>query len=108
MSEPAFVKIRADEVKPYRWGLWCTVGGGEPHSNPIVSAKWSEDGQRIWFMLDSHNFYDAEPDEVLELVPLGDFWASRPDRPSASQQRRPVPTRPCEHCGGKGHVEVPR
>lgn len=61
-------KVKALDVVPFRWALWCRIGDGEPFANPIVSAKWLEDG-RIGFMLDSHNFLIVEPDAELELIP---------------------------------------
>lgn len=69
-AEPECVQIRAVDVRPYHYGVWCTVGGGELHTNPIVAMKWSEDGTQIVFMLDSHNFMFEDPNTVLELVPL--------------------------------------
>lgn len=69
-ASPNFERIRAVDVQPYRWGQWSSVGGSTPFLNQIVSKRWSENGDRIWFMLDSHNFMSAEPDEVLELVPM--------------------------------------
>jgi hypothetical protein len=70
MTEPKTVRIRATDVRPYRWALWCSVDGGEPFANPIEGRRWSEDGQHIWFMLDTHNFYKAAPDDEIELIPV--------------------------------------
>ena len=71
MGAPEMKQVKAIDVKPYRWALWCSVGdSGKPFENEIVGRKWSPDGKLIWFMLDSHNFYSAAPGEVLELVPL--------------------------------------
>lgn len=67
MVSPVMERIKAIDVKDYHWALWCTVGGGPPHENPIVAARWTDDG-RLSFMLDSHNFFSADPDEELELV----------------------------------------
>ena len=71
-TRPSEVEIRACDVLPYHWALWCTVcehNGGRPFANEIVARRWSDDGKRIWFMLDTHNFFDADPDELLSLVP---------------------------------------
>ena len=69
--EPTLQKVKAIDVKPYRWAVWCTIEGNpKPFANDIVSRRWSEDGAHIWFMLDTHNFLNAQFDEVLELVPL--------------------------------------
>lgn len=108
MSEPTLVKVMAVDVKPYLFGLWCTVGNGEPRSNVICSVKWSEDGQRLWFMLESHNFFDAAPDEALELVPqVPSPYFQKVGRDFVLPPRPPI-TKPCEHCNGKGVVQVSR
>jgi hypothetical protein len=68
-------KIKARDVKPYHWALRCTFGGDPtPVDNEIVSVRWSEDGKLLSFMLDSHNFYGAAPDEMLDLVPMDSKW----------------------------------
>jgi hypothetical protein len=98
MSEtPETVKVKATEVKPYHYGLWCSIEGRDPFTNPVVGTRWSEDGKHVWYMLDTHNFHRADPDEFLDLVPLaphryisekyGD-WAIGP-RPSEDR---------CENC----------
>lgn len=72
---PEMVKVKATEVKPYHYGVWCSIEGREPFTNPICVTKWSEDGKRVRFMLETHNFDSAEPDEILDLVPLNpDAW----------------------------------
>lgn len=68
MTEPETKQVKAIDVVPYHWALWCSIEGGKPFANPIVAARWLDDG-RLSFMLDSHNFYSAEADELLELVP---------------------------------------
>lgn len=71
MSDPEFRSVRAIDVVPYHWGIWCTVQGDpNPFVNHIVGATWSDDGKHIWWMLESHNFQKAEPDEMVELVPI--------------------------------------
>lgn len=65
------VRIKAIDVIPHHWAVWCTVGDRpKPFSNEICSRRWSEDGEYIWFLLDTHNFLKAAPDEELELVPV--------------------------------------
>jgi hypothetical protein len=68
IKAPALVRKRALDVTPYEHGVWCIVRDGEPFVNTIVSRKWAEDGTKIWFMLDSHNFLKAAPDEEIEVV----------------------------------------
>ena len=67
---PELKRVLARDVLPYHWGVWCTVGGRpEPFSNTIEHVSWSEDGQHLWFMLGTHNFCKAAPDQEIELVP---------------------------------------
>ena len=67
-ESPPTVQVRARDVKPYHYGIWCSIGDGKPFVNTICGVRWSEDGNSIWFMLESHNFDRADPDEVLDLV----------------------------------------
>jgi hypothetical protein len=68
---PKFEKVKAIDVKPHRWALWCDQGeGSKPFANEISCRKWSDDGKRIIFMLDSFNFFNRDPEEVLELIPI--------------------------------------
>lgn len=66
--EPTFVTMKARDLKPYHYGLWSSVGDGEPFSNTICIIKWSEDGEHLWLCLDSHNFHKISPDEDIEVV----------------------------------------
>lgn len=68
MSQPTFVRKRAIDVTPWRHAIWCTVGGGKPFANTIESRSWCENGTRIWFLLGTHNFYSARPDETIEVI----------------------------------------
>lgn len=72
-SKPETKKVKAIDVIPFRWALWCTIEDGEPFLNVIVARRWFEPDEpgpaRIGFMLDSHNFLIAFADEKLELVP---------------------------------------
>ena len=68
-DDPTFVTVRARDVKPYHYGIWSSTGG-EPFANCICGVKWSEDGKHLWFMLESHNFFEAAPDEEVEVVDL--------------------------------------
>jgi hypothetical protein len=69
-KEPVPQPVRARDIQPYLWGQWCQIGDGEPFTNEIVSVRWAEDGKSLWLMLESHNFMNVGPDEVLQLVPL--------------------------------------
>ena len=80
MADHKFVSIPAREVVPYRYGVLYSIDGGVGHRvegdrpdhfvNQIVRIKWSEDGEHLWFGLDSHNTMKVRPDEALELVPM--------------------------------------
>ena len=109
MTTPEMQKIRARDVVPYHWGVWCSIADGQPFTNAIELVRWSDDGQHLWFLLGTHNFYKAAPDEEIDLVPL---------EPGLSPQylekvklehaetiaKRPVPTVPCASCAGAGKV----
>lgn len=71
MSEkPETVMVKAPEVKPYHYGLWCSIEDGKPFVNTFVGAKWSDDGSKVLYMLDTHNFLSVAHDEMVEVVPL--------------------------------------
>lgn len=60
-------KMRAIDIMPYRTAIWCSVAGGPPFWNEFVAKCWSADGERIWFMLESHNFDSFLPSEEVEI-----------------------------------------
>ena len=110
-------KVKAIEVVPYEWAIWCSVAGSQPFANEIVAQKWSDDGQHIWFMLESHNFLKAAPDDVLDLLPFrsrydtderrekrrtehADFVKKQPTRCHACNQALPTPGQDKEKTGG--------
>lgn len=68
MDEPVQVKKRAIDVTPYEHGIWCSIMDGQPFVNTIVLRKWSEDGEKVVFMLDTHNFLMVPPNEEIEVV----------------------------------------
>lgn len=98
-----FKQVRAIDVKPYRWALWCSIKGGEPFANPIVYRRWSEDGERIIFALDSNNGYSAKPDDILELIPYENDWAEanweRLEERDATRMKHRYPQGKCPTCG---------
>ncbi len=102
---PATEKVRAIEVQPYRWGLWCRIEGlKDPIVNQIVVKGWSDDGKTMHFMLDSHNFMTGiDPDEMLDLVPVDDPYAPKTDRETWQDfaARRPTPKPTCPVCGSE-------
>jgi hypothetical protein len=68
MDEPVLVNKLALEVTPYEHGIWCAIADGRPFVNTIVLRRWSENGEKIHFMLDTHNFLIMAPDEEMEVV----------------------------------------
>jgi len=113
MSDPTpeMQKVRAIDVRPYRWGIWCTVGDNpKPFTNAIESRRWSDDGQTIWFMLGTHNYHNARPDEELTLVPMEESRYVDYSREEAEHAQflaeRPTHAAKCEACGGAGRVPV--
>ena len=68
-AEPTFVTLRARDVTPYHYGIWSSTGG-EPFANCICDVKWSDDGEHLFFMLESQGFYRVAPDEEVEVVDL--------------------------------------
>jgi hypothetical protein len=75
-TEPEVRPVLARDVVPYHWALWCSIEDGKPFANTICAVRWTEDRRHLWFMLDSHNFLKAAPDEVLELIPQESATAS--------------------------------
>jgi len=63
------VSVRAQDVVPYFYALWCSVGGSDPFANPICGGTWSADGTKIYLFLDTHNVYCVDAEATLDLVP---------------------------------------
>lgn len=104
MTEPKEVMKRAMEVTPYQHGLYCTIGGGDPFVNIFVIRRWSEDGKKIIFMMDSHNFLFAEPDEEIQVVEVkptcsDDLLNDILKRDIEAMMKRPSPKMKCPTCG---------
>ena len=69
--EPKRVKIKAIDIIPYHYGLYCSIENGEPFVNDFVHRMWSESKRdTIIFMLDTHNFVQYRSHELVEVVPL--------------------------------------
>ena len=71
MAEPEQIEVRGIDVVPYECAIWCTVADSEPFANTIEHRSWSDDGEHIWLMLGTHNFYKCKPDEMVRVVPTG-------------------------------------
>lgn len=105
IEEPTQIKMKAIDVVPHKYGQWCSIGDGKPFVNPFCHRQWSDDGETIWFMLESHNFYDAKPDDEMLVVEvkLSEWGVKEWDRlmrdDAVEMARRPSPPEDCPHCG---------
>ena len=81
---PLIVQKLGINVTPWDHGIWCSIAGGPPFVNEIVVRRWSEDGRRISIMLDSLNFDEFAPDEMVSVVELG----RRPHQSDEAVERR--------------------
>ena len=81
MSAPELIKVKVRDLKPYHYGIWCSITGGQPFTNDIVIVKWQGDGKRVTLMLESHNFVTGlDPDEEIEVVKftsVGEYYAEK-------------------------------
>lgn len=98
MSEPEFREVMARDVVPYAWGVWSSICEGKPFVNEVMGVRWSEDGKQIILGLDSHNFYFADADEMLSLVPIPEK-PHRAGRPPFVLGPPPPKKTTCPHCG---------
>ena len=111
IEEPEQVEVRAIDIVPYEAAIWCSVADSKPFANTIEHRSWSEDGQHIWFMLGTHNFYKAEPDAMVKVVQLARTERIEPKSlfdktPQFDNEKfmaaRPKPKHQCEHCAWTG------
>ena len=93
---------KALDVLPNYNGIWCSIADGDLFVNTIVSRRWSKDGRKITFMLDTHNFYFSSWDEEIQVVEITPdvsentkkMWAESDDR---TMGPRPVCCKTCGH-----------
>lgn len=68
--KPKTVMVRVRDLKPYHYGIWCSIENGAPFVNEIVHMVWRDDGT-ITLMLESFNFMTGlTPQAELEVVEL--------------------------------------
>lgn len=105
---PEMKQVRALDVVPHEWAVWCTVEKSQPFANKVVSVKWSEDGESLWFMLGSFNFLNAKPDEMLDLVPHEATYPPKHER--VAKHKEAIAARPkkmeCPRCKGEGQIDA--
>lgn len=75
MSEQDIIKKKAIDITPYEYLYPCILVDKYAEIE-IVNRKWSDDGVKICFMLGTHNFVSAEPDEELEVIPFRPKYCS--------------------------------
>jgi len=113
LDAPEQVEIRALDIVIYEHAIWSSIGDGKPFANTIEHRAWSEDGAHIWFMLGTHNFYKAEPEEMVRVVQLARGERREPKSLFVSDRgvqfdsevflaARPRHKIPCASCGGTG------
>ena len=101
-APPPLVTMKAIDVRPYLYAVWCTVGDDpKPFANDLVHRKWSDDGEFIWWMLDSFNFVKHKPDDLVQVVQIEDphLPTNHDTEPETFLARRPQPPVLCPHCG---------
>jgi hypothetical protein len=65
------IKVRAIDIRPYQYALPCQLGKNGNHVlNEICIRRWRQDGEGLTFMMDSHNFFFANPHDLIEVVPI--------------------------------------
>lgn len=68
-ADHEFVKVKAIDILPNHYALWCSVGG-DPFPNDIGERQWSDDGEFIYFILESLNTLRLRPDQEASLIKL--------------------------------------
>ena len=106
-DSPKLITMKAIDVRPWQYAVWSSIGDEEPFSNTIVHRKWSEDGARIWWMLDSHNFIAYTPDDMVKVIQKENPYLPKDHEtePEKFLTMRPKPPVICQHCGQKIPVE---
>jgi len=76
-AEPVLVKVKARDVVPGEWALWCCIEGGQPFANEIACVRWNDNGLALLFMLETFNTIpNVDPDSDMELVPYTSPYVS--------------------------------
>ena len=112
-TEPELVEVRALDIVVYEAAIWCSIEDGKPFANTIEHRGWSDDGEHIWFMLGTHNFYKAAPDDMVKVVQLPRTERREPKSlfapvhglqfdNEAFLRARPKHKVACASCGGTG------
>ena len=95
-NAPSFERVRAMDVKPYRWALWTSFGDeSQAFLNEIVGRVWSRDGESLILILESHNSFLVHPDEKIRVCKVTDkphrtrsFYEAADARDDAAMMKR--------------------
>lgn len=103
MDESKFEDMRVIDIVPYRYGILCSIGDGEPFINDIVDRQWSDDGELLILGLESHNAICHSPNEILSVIKLdvdesAGWFQDTIKRDKQRIANRPVPSRLCKSC----------
>jgi hypothetical protein len=111
IDESTILYKKAIDVQPYLYAMVHTFpNSADLIASEIVFRRWTEDGSRILFGLDSHNGLLFEPDAEVAVVMVEgvNFENETLDRRLAEDARqmakRPPLTVKCPCCLGTGKV----
>lgn len=98
------IKIKAIDIIPYKHALRCIINDAGPFDNTIIIKRWSSDGSKINFMLDSHNFFSAKPDDLVDFILEIDdeYNLGKEAQSEFLTTERPNPKIKCSCCNGTG------
>lgn len=64
------VMVKGINIRFYMYSLPCLIGPERyPILNEMCCRDWHRDGRISW-LLDTHNFFFAKPDEMVQVVPV--------------------------------------
>ena len=101
-------RVKVLDVIPYRHGVYCSIEDGKPFVNDIVGRQWSEDGEKVIFMLETHNFLFEPFGGEMDVVSLTPKHCGPVKSAEDFILERPKPTKKCKACDGKGKIEIKR
>lgn len=108
VKEPVVQKMKVLDVRPYHYGVYCCIEEGKPFVNEIVGKDWSEDGEKVIFMLETHNFLFHSPWDEMDVVAMDRKDGLTPKEDGDFMSKRPSPVKKCEACHGTGKIELSR
>ncbi len=82
------VKIKAIDITPYFYSMPCELPGDQFILNEMCCRRWSDNGDKIWWLLDTHNTFSAKPNDLVEVVPTDYHSAGNLERWEAEDAER--------------------